>query len=175
MAKVAADIIDGDSNALNTDLAGVDVNYPFKLHGRDMSMLDLAASACQIKIVRQLVGLGANVDGLPMSTPLVSAAGHGQDDIVDYLLSQGAHIAKVDANGHTALEEAVRQRALPATRVLLAHGDDVNRPIAGGARILDLVNTGADADSKAVADELRRHAATSGATTGSGDGKGRSD
>ena len=165
MSRLAADIIDGNSSSLANDMNGVDVNTPFKLHGREMSMLDLAASACQLPIVKQLVVAGAHVDGSPMSTPIVSAAGHGREDIVEFLLNQGARIDKVDANGHTALEEAVRQRALPATKVLLAHGDNVNRPIGGNANLLDLVAAGNDSDSKAVADELRKHAARSSAVS----------
>lgn len=163
MSRIAKDIIDGSSDSLKIDLAGVNPNTPFKLHGREMSMLDLAASACQAVIVEQLVAGGANVDGSEMSTPLVSAAAHGQDKIVEFLLSRGAKIDKIDANGHTALEEAVRQRSMPSANVLISHGDDVNRRIGGGsARILDLVSAGTDPESKTIADELRRHAATPG-------------
>jgi ankyrin repeat protein len=80
-------------------------------------------------------------------------------------MQHGATVEKIDLNGHTALEEAVRQRQLKAVQVLLAHGANVNRRLGRDGTILDLVAYSADPGDLAIANELRSHGAVSGLAT----------
>ena len=128
-----------------------------------MSLLALAVAACQDEIARQLVLSGASANGDNSSTPLVVAAGKGEGDLAEFLIQHGASVDKIDLDGHTALEEAVRQHFVSAAQVLLAHGANANRRLGGGnGTILDLVAYSADPDDLAIANELRSHGAVSG-------------
>ena len=61
---------------------------------------------------------------------LVAAAPFGRASIIDLLLSRGADIDATDADGRTAVYQLLnhwaQHRSLPALRVLLSHGADVN-------------------------------------------------
>jgi hypothetical protein len=164
MSRVAAEIIDGRADALRAEIeGGLSPNATLKgAAGDDMSLLELAVSACQDKLARELVLLGASADGDESSTPLVGAAQKGRGDLAEFLIEHGARVDKVDVQGHTALEDAVRQHQLPVARVLLKHGSDPNRAIAGKATILDLVAHSPDGMDQAIAAELRAHGAASG-------------
>jgi ankyrin repeat protein len=128
--------------------------------GDGESLLTLAIVACQKNIVELLLDRGANVNGKDSDTPLVAAAGNGEDDIVALLLSRGAQIDKTDAMGHTALEDAVRQRHFLTVKALLQAGPDVNRDIGGGATVLAIVDHSADPNEARIARLLSAHGAT---------------
>ena len=102
------------------------------------------------------------MNGDNSSTPLVVAAGKGEGGLAEFLIRRGASVDKIDEEGHTALEEAVRQHFVSAAQVLLAHGADVNRRLAGNATVLDLVAYSGDPEDVAMANELRSHGAVSG-------------
>lgn len=163
LTRVTSEIIDGRLDALRIDITnGVSPNANVRGAGGDMSLLALAVAACQDEIARQLVLSGASANGDGSSTPLVVAAGKGEGDLAEFLIQHGASVDKIDLQGHTALEEAVRQHFLSAAQVLLAHGANVNRRLGGDGTILDLVAYSADPDDLAIANELRSHGAVSG-------------
>jgi ankyrin repeat protein len=163
LIKVATEIIDGRLDALKSDIAsGVSPNANLRGAGGDMSLLALAVAACQDEIARYLVLSGASANGDNSSTPLVVAAGKGEGGLAEFLIRHGASVDKIDEEGHTALEEAVRQHFVSAAQVLLAHGADVNRRLAGNATVLDLVAYSGDPEDVAMANELRSHGAVSG-------------
>lgn len=163
LTKVASEIIDGRLDALRVDLAsGISPNSALKGAGGDMSLLELAVSACQDKVARELVRLGASANGDSTSAPLVVAAAKGEADLVEFLILHGAAVDKVDFNGHTALEDGVRQHQLAAVKVLLKHGSNPNIAIARNATVLDIAASSSDPTDQAIARELRANSAASG-------------
>jgi len=165
MGKVASEIINGQVKALNADIdAGLSPNALLKLDANpiaDLSLLTLAAAACQNAVVHDLIALGANPNGVGVtSPPLPTAAAKGDVPLITFLVQHGAKVDKVDANGQTALEAAVREHKLDAVRALLASGSNPNVVIGpGGATILDLVAGSSDPTDQAIAKELRAYGA----------------
>lgn len=162
LTKISSDILDGEYKKLAADLAGASVEYPLKLAGGDMSLLELSVAACQPEIAKYLVDLGASVNGLESSAPLVIAAAKGQDELAEFLIQRGARVDKPDENGMTALEAAIRLRKIGATRVLLKYGSDPNQRLAGGATLLDLVRNSTDSVDRDIVAELEKKGAVSG-------------
>lgn len=169
MSRVASEIINGEVDALKSDIdSGLNSNAVLKLGDKavsDMSLLTLAAAACQPGIAEQLLAAGASVDGVGDSPPLVAAAASGATSLVTLFIQHGARIDKVDVNGHTALEDAVRQRHLSTVQFLLAHGSDPNRAVGGAAAMLDLVAHSSAPIDQAIATELRVHGAGAALTS----------
>ena len=163
LTKATAEIIDGQKDALKSDIAsGLSPNATLKGPGGDMSLLELAVAACQAEVARELVLLGASADGDSSSTPLVVAAAKGEADLAEFLIQHGASVERVDVNGHTALEDAVRQHQLGTVRTLLQHGGNANHTLARHATLLDLVANSPDGTDQAIVGELRAHGAVSG-------------
>jgi uncharacterized protein len=163
LSKVTSEIIDGRLDALRIEIAsGVSANSSLKGAGGDMSLLELAVAACQDKVARELVRLGASANGGTTSASLVVAAAKGEADLAEFLISHGASVDKVDINGHTALEDGVRQHQLAAVQVLLKHGSNPNIPLARNATILELAANSSDPTDQAIASELRANSAASG-------------
>lgn len=162
MGRLAADIIYGNESAFIRDSSGTDPNAPFKTLAGNMSMLELAAAGCQIRIAGLLVESGASADGNGGSTPLVVAAARDDVELLEFLVGHGARLDKVDRNGTTALEAAVRGRGLASTKVLLSHGADPNQRLPNGGTLLDLVGHSAEPEDRAVADELKKRGAVYG-------------
>jgi hypothetical protein len=170
MSKVASEIINGDVDALKSDIdSGLDSNAVLKLGEKsvsDMSLLTLAAADCQRGVAEQLIAAGASVNGTEYSSPLVTAARNGATSVAALLVQHGASVDKVDENGHTALEDAVRLRRLSTVQLLLSHGSDPNRMISGGrGTILDLVAHSSAPTDQAIARELRAHGAGTALTS----------
>jgi ankyrin repeat protein len=164
LTKAAGVIINGDADALRSDLdSGLDPNAVLKLgpnDASDMALLTLAAAACQRSVAAQLLARGAFPNGVRGSAPLVAAAGSGATSVAELLIHYGASVDKVDANGHTALEDAVRQRHLGAVRFLLANGADPNRVVSGGrGTIIDLVAHSSVPIDQAIARAMRARGA----------------
>jgi ankyrin repeat protein len=168
MSKVASEIINGDVDALKSDVdSGLDSNAVLKLGEKsvsDMSLLTLAAAACQRDVAKQLIAAGASVNGIGDSVPLVAAGGSGATSITELLLHHGASVDKVDWSGHTALEDAVRLHRPSTVHLLLSHGSDPNRMVGGGT-ILDLVAHSSAPIDQAIARELRAHGAGAALTS----------
>jgi ankyrin repeat protein len=164
LTKAAAVIIEGDTGALKSDLdSGLDPNAVLRLgpnDASDMALLTLAAAACQRSAADQLLTSGASPNGVGDSTPIVAAAGSGATSVAKSLILHGASVGKVDANGHTALEDAVRQRHLGAVRFLLANGADPDHLVSGGrGTVLDLVAHSSAPVDQSIARALRAHGA----------------
>jgi hypothetical protein len=168
LSKVAAEIVDGRVDALKVDIEdGLNPNATLTVAigpkgSLEMSLLALAVGTCQDAVVRELVLVGAAANGGATSTPLVVAAENGEDDLAEFLIEHGALIDKIDANGHTALEDAVRLHQLSTVQTLLKYGPDVNRVVGGNGTILDLVAYSSDPVAPAIAKELMAHGAASG-------------
>lgn len=162
MSKVASEIINGEVDSLKSDIdSGLDANAVLKVGDKfGMSLLTLAAAACQRSVAEQLIAAGASVNGADDSTPLVAAGGSGSTSVAALLIAHGASVDKVDLNGHTALEDAVRQRHLDTVQMLLSQGGDPNRIVRGGpGTIVDLVAHSSDPNDRAIAKALRARGA----------------
>ena len=86
-----------------------------------------------LDVVKTWLDNGGDPNALIISSQgpiLLLAAWYGRGSIIDLLLSRGADIDATDAGGRTAVYEMLnhwtRHRSLPALRVLLSHGADVN-------------------------------------------------
>jgi hypothetical protein len=92
-----------------------------------------------VATVRQWLDTGGDANASARYGPplLLLAAWYGRASIIDLLLSRGADIDATDNHGRTAVYELLNHwmahRSLPALRVLLSHGADVNlaRPTGG--------------------------------------------
>ncbi len=116
-----------------------------------------AAIAGHLEIVKKLRAAGAVIDG-PGWTPLIYAATGGRNDVVEYLLAQGAQINAVSPNGTSALMMAVREGKGSTVTLLIARGADVNHRNENGASALAWAERG---NEKAMAAELRKAGAKS--------------
>lgn len=98
--------------------AGADIN------ARDNdgnTVLMVACTAGNPRVVQQLVKAGASVKlRSKRSTPLIEAGGNA--DIVGLLLENGADPSERDAQGHTALDNAIRAKFTEVTRLLEGAG-----------------------------------------------------
>ncbi len=160
--ELAAAIIDDNATAIESYIrAGISPDTILNL-ATPLSLLELSAASCNDDVTRELVRLGASADGVGDSAPLVQAAAKGESDTVKFLILHGANVAKADAMGHTALEDAVRQRQLDTVKLLVTYDAAINRDIGGGATVLDIVAQSPDSADQAIAQELRAHGAISG-------------
>jgi hypothetical protein len=167
MSEAVSAIINGEVDPLKSDIeSGLGPNAVLKVGptASEMSLLTLAATACQPGVAEQLIAAGASANGTEDSVPLVAAGGSGATSIAELLLRHGASVDKVDWSGHTALEDAVRQRHLDTVQLLLSHGSDPNRMVGGGT-ILDLVAHSSAPIDQAIARELRAHGAGAALTS----------
>lgn len=95
----------------------------------------LAALHGRIEIAKKLRARKAAIDP-PGWTPLIYAATGGHDEMVRYLLAEGANIDAVSPNGTTALMMAVREEKFSTAVLLIARGADVNIRNENGATAL---------------------------------------
>jgi ankyrin repeat protein len=87
-------------------------------------------------IMKALRAKNAAVDGKGW-TPLIYAATGGHDDLVRWLLGEGADINAQSPNGTTALMMAVRENKYSTALLLIARGANVNHRNENGASALD--------------------------------------
>ena len=87
-------------------------------------------------VAKALRARNAAVDGKGW-TPLIYAATGGHDEIVRWLLGEGADINAASPNGTTALMMAIRESRYQTALLLIARGADVNRRNENGASALD--------------------------------------
>lgn len=114
--------------------------------------LKLAALQGRMSIAKKLRARGAQVE-TPGWTPLIYAATGGHDEMVRYLLAEGAKIDAVSPNGTTALMMAVREEKFSTAQLLIARGANVNLRNEQGATALSWAERSED---KALVDRLKR-------------------
>ena len=103
-------------------------------------------------ILKALRAKGAAVDG-PGWTPLIYAATGGHEEIVRWLLGEGADVNATSPNGTTALMMAVRENRYSTSILLIARGANVNHRNENGASALDWAKRGND---EAMVERLKR-------------------
>jgi ankyrin repeat protein len=96
-----------------------------------------------MSIAKKLRARGAQLETLGW-TPLIYAATGGHDDMVRYLLAEGANIDAVSPNGTTALMMAVREEKFSTAALLIARGANVNLRNEQGATALSWAERSGD-------------------------------
>ena len=105
--------------------------------------LKLAALNGRMSIAKKLRARGAQIE-TPGWTPLIYAATGGHDEMVRYLLAEGANINAVSPNGTTALMMAVREEKFSTAELLIARGANVNIRNEQGATALSWAERSGD-------------------------------
>ena len=108
----------------------------------DTAMMGAALEG-RLDIVRKLRQRGAALDYKGW-TPLAYAATGGRDDVVAYLLDQGANVNAESLNGTTALMMAVREGKGSTVELLVKRGADVNHRNENGVGALDWAKRGSE-------------------------------
>jgi uncharacterized protein len=129
--------------------AGAKVDHA-NAHGD--TALKMAALHGRLDIAKKLRARKATLDP-PGWTPLIYAATGGHDEMVRYLLSEGAMIDAVSPNGTTALMMAVREEKFSTAELLIARGANVNVRNENGATALEWAERSGDS---ALVDRLKR-------------------
>ena len=111
-----------------------------------------AALEGRLDIAKKLRARGAALDYKGW-TPLGYAATGGHDDVVAWLLDQGARIDAESANGTTPLMMAVREGKGSTVELLVKRGADVNHRNENGVSALDWAKRG---NERAMEELLRR-------------------
>lgn len=103
----------------------------------------LAAARNKIKVVTLLLDRGADIetrDKWDKKNPLLVAAFHGHNEIVDLLLQRKAKV-NVDCFGETALMFAARNKHVETVKKLVAAGININIVNKDGRTALEMVTT----------------------------------
>ena len=85
---------------------------------------------------------------------LLKAARHGQIDILQGLLGEGANVNSIDCGGNTALMWAAWYGHIDTVKLLLDNGADVNIKNNDGDTVLSLV------EEEELVNLLKKHEAT---------------
>lgn len=135
MIPTVTNVILGKTKALEDELdVGVSSNQIAWMGPQgNWSLLCFAIDAGQRGSVKVLVRHGAYVNpsqygasGAPFCAPLVLAASGAEDDVVRYLLANGADVNQKSLHGNTALSEAVSAGNYYTVKLLLKHGAHVD-------------------------------------------------
>ncbi|HET9045577.1 MAG TPA: ankyrin repeat domain-containing protein [Casimicrobiaceae bacterium] len=111
-----------------------------------------AALEGRLDIAKKLRARGAAIDYKGW-TPLSYAATGGHDNVVVWLLDQGANVNAESANGTTPLMMAVREGRGSTVELLVKRGADVNHRNENGVSALDWAKRG---NERAMEELLRR-------------------
>ena len=111
-----------------------------------------AALEGRLDIAKKLRARGAAID-FKGWTPLSYAATGGHDNVVAWLLDQGANVNAESANGTTPLMMAVREGRGSTVELLVKRGADVNHRNENGVSALDWAKRG---NERAMEELLRR-------------------
>jgi ankyrin repeat protein len=114
--------------------------------------LKMAALHGRLDIAKKLRARKAALDP-PGWTPLIYAATGGHDEMVRYLLAEGAKIDAVSPNGTSALMMAVREEKFSTAELLIARGANVNVRNENGATALEWAERSED---RALIERLKR-------------------
>ena len=129
--------------------AGAKVDQP---NAYGDTALKMAALHGRLEIAKKLRARKATLDP-PGWTPLIYAATGGHDEMVRYLLAEGAKIDAVSPNGTTALMMAVREEKFSTAELLIARGANVNVRNENGATALEWAERSED---RALIERLKR-------------------
>lgn len=120
----------------------------------------IAAEFGALGRVKKLLDKGVDVNarsGDYDNTPLIMACKYGCDNVVQYLLDNGAGIDMVDCNGWSALMYAAFYGYESTVNILLDHGADINiRDRVGGTALVYVSKPGGN---KYMVYLLRQHGA----------------
>ena len=73
-----------------------------------------------------LINEGADIDGRGRQTPLIEAVGQNNQDMISFLIKQGANLEALDGHGFTALMSAALYNKVNMASFLLEQGANVN-------------------------------------------------
>ena len=160
-SSLVKEVFFGHAQAVQEALkAGADPNATLDTGvGYTLTLLEVAAIACQPSVGALLINNGADVNGNGASTPLVTAAENGMDHLVEVLLRNGANPEKEDFSGDTALREAVAQGHYSTVKILLENHANPNHANSGGEPVLGENST--DPNDVKIAGLLRQYGAIS--------------
>jgi len=142
--------------------AGADLNVRLK----GQTLLHLAAAEGDLEVATWLLDHGADIhavndcaDGCAERgyTPLHAGLEFRDDEMTELLLTRGARIDAVGADGRTALHTAANRGKLSGAFVLARHGADLTRADAAGKTPFDLALLPAPG-ATATPDELGKFA-----------------
>ncbi|MBA3237255.1 MAG: ankyrin repeat domain-containing protein [Parachlamydiaceae bacterium] len=100
-----------------------------------------AAGLGKREIAKCLLDHGVHVDSrtsADLITPLISAAGRNQGEMIDFLLQKGADVNLVDYKGQSALHYAAERGYLKICQALAGHGVDFSTKAKDGSTPLSL-------------------------------------
>ena len=127
MEKLASMIRSGDAAGVSQLIASHPnlVNANFDSRTR-LKPLDLAANHGQETICSNLIAAGANVNSQDLAgeTPLFSAFGTPNSNVLAMLLQHGASVTLTNIDGHTALFNAIIAGDTNAVVMMLQYGAD---------------------------------------------------
>lgn len=109
----------------------------------DIATLLDAADEGDVEEVRRLVeerGVDVNICNETGATALHRAAGHGQVEVLEFLMGHGARLNATDSDNWTALHVACSVGSLDAVKVLLRHHANVELVTDNGETAGDLTN-----------------------------------
>jgi hypothetical protein len=130
----------------------------FSVADLNAKLLQTARRYKGTRLARELLDKGADVDARSIkfgSTPLMKAAGEGEIETMEMLISRGAKLDARDYRGQTALMYAVKNGCRVAAGLLISKGADVNAKNNWGSTALTIAN------SLEIRLQLRRHGAIS--------------
>ena len=122
--------------------SGIDVSARTK---KGSTAMHLAARYGHLDIVKLLQKNGADIHALSTNkndTPLMRAAGWGQRNVIDYLISQDTEVDIQTKHGWTAALSTARHHKLDTLKLFIEHGADIRKTTNSGWTILMLAAKG---------------------------------
>lgn len=134
----------GDSDIVNILMQG-DVNLLKKNRSNGLTPIFCAIKGNNVQILEKFAGAGVGInarsDLAEGIAPLHYAAALGLDNMVSYLVNNGANVNILDVGGQTPLHKAITQDNIVVLYVLLNSGADVDIEDNNGVTPLDLAKT----------------------------------
>ena len=118
------------------------------------SLLMVAARKGHQRLIDKMLWCGADVNYLATSSALIEAAGHGNPEVVENLLRNGANVNAQSSGGSTALMVAAYQGHASLVRRLLWAGASLNSRDAEGLTALQMAKA---RGNSACVHEIERH------------------